>query len=532
MEYKRTFTHIVVVPCYIDPIDVLFDCLGSLLLQDDISSLLVVVAFEKRTPDLENKIFTVKTAFQDKFGHLLISVHTLDPVREIAGGCSNKNYALREAYKYLCNNSSKYPINDRYHAVTVTTCDTDSLFNPKYFQVLENCYNCKNTAFNEEPKMCVWQSPLFYNWNLDERPFFNRTTGIMRSLMMLGGLISFNLNPMSIFSYPLELGLKVGFINPRYGVDDIIAKVRWMCETNETVPILLLPIASISGPTIGTSFMNEVDEWARQIRRWIVGSSESFHYFVIHFKGYPLFSGLFWFFMFFMYYAVLLCSAGIFTMLAGIPIPGTYYPTVAIGQLSIPLSQISLISLIIQYLVFGVAFIIDRRAIRLMTVTENISIPRNIIHWLLSPITLLVYSMIAFYAIIVFIWNGKKFARHDMAAKDGLLAKTNANMVGTAAPASEISIHEIQSAHEAVNPVHKHTQDIPTEEDRTSLAEYEWGTRGNSRSSSITAPPPIPLKDGPVLLCKLPEQFYFGAYVGRVSEIMDRRNRYLANKVA
>jgi hypothetical protein len=34
--------------------------------------------------------------------------------------------------------------------------------------------------------------------------------------MMLGGLISFDLNPMSIFSYPVELGLTTGFINPRY----------------------------------------------------------------------------------------------------------------------------------------------------------------------------------------------------------------------------------------------------------------------------------------------------------------------------
>ena len=39
--------------------------------------------------------------------------------------------------------------------------------------------------------MVVWQPPLFYNWDLDERPFFNRVTGIMRSTMMLGGLISF-----------------------------------------------------------------------------------------------------------------------------------------------------------------------------------------------------------------------------------------------------------------------------------------------------------------------------------------------------
>ena len=93
----------------------------------------------------------------------------------------------------------------------------------------------------------IRQPPLFYNWDLDERPFFNRITGLMRSMMMLGGLISFNLNPMSIFSYPIELGLSAGFINPRYGVDDIIAKVRWMCSTNSAVPVLLLPVPVISG---------------------------------------------------------------------------------------------------------------------------------------------------------------------------------------------------------------------------------------------------------------------------------------------
>jgi hypothetical protein len=46
--------------------------------------------------------------------------------------------------------------------------------------------------------------------------------------MMLGGLISFGLNPMSTFSYPLELGVRASFVNPRYGVDDIIAKVGRM----------------------------------------------------------------------------------------------------------------------------------------------------------------------------------------------------------------------------------------------------------------------------------------------------------------
>lgn len=203
---------------------VLFDCLGSLLSQAGLSELLVVVAFEKKTPDLEAKMNAVNAAFRGRFGHFMITVHTIHKQSEIAGGCSNKNYAIRSAYQYIKDHNL---LNEENVAHTITTCDTDSLFHPNYFETLKHMYNFENPELGAPPKMLVWQPPLFYNWDLDERPFFNRITGLMRSMMMLGGLISFNLNPMSIFSYPIELGKCAGFINPRYGVDDIIAKVRW-----------------------------------------------------------------------------------------------------------------------------------------------------------------------------------------------------------------------------------------------------------------------------------------------------------------
>ena len=173
--------------------------------------MLVVVAFELKTPDLERKRLAVEKAFTGRFGHLLITVHEVLPRMEIAGGCSNKNFALRSMTKFLndnLDNDLNCFTNAKDRAVTVTTCDTDSLFHPNYFEALEHSYNEENPSkdLNKvfangqptiEPKLIIWQSPVFYNWDLDKRPFFNRTTGIMRSMMMLGGLISFNLNPMS-----------------------------------------------------------------------------------------------------------------------------------------------------------------------------------------------------------------------------------------------------------------------------------------------------------------------------------------------
>jgi cellulose synthase/poly-beta-1,6-N-acetylglucosamine synthase-like glycosyltransferase len=418
---SRKFKHLVIVPCYFDPLDVLHECVDTLTFQNHPQDLIVAITFEAKTPELQRKLDSVRNEYRDKFGDLLLLVHHLQD-NEIPGGCSNKNFALREAYKFCSNQHGSRFKMDRY---TITTCDTDSKFHPRYFEVLEAAYNAENPFEGVDVKMCVWQPPLFYNWNLDERPFFNRVTCIMRTTMMLGGLISFNLNPMSIFSYPMELGVISGFINPRYGVDDIIAKVRWMAHTNSQVPVRMLPVVAISGPTVGESFGEEAHEWGRQIRRWIVGASESFHYFIIHWKGRPFFSAISWFFMFFMYYGVLLCASGIFGVLASIPFPWIHYPTVNIegfGELSIVYA--GPLAIAVQLFAFGLAFLIDALGARRLGIVEDINPARNLFHWISSPVVLLVYSLIAFVSIVRFIFEGKAMAKHDMAGKNGLKSPT------------------------------------------------------------------------------------------------------------
>jgi cellulose synthase/poly-beta-1,6-N-acetylglucosamine synthase-like glycosyltransferase len=477
---ERRFRHIVVVPCYTDPIEILFDCLGSLLAQKEASKLLVVVAFEKKTPDLERKMLTVQEAFQGRFGELLINVHTIDFEREIPGGCSNKNCALRAAHTHASSKHADFAST----SYTVTTCDTDSLFSPVYFERLEQAYNRANPVEGRPTQLCVWQAPLFYNWDLDKRPFFNRVTGIMRSLMMLGGLISFDLNPMSIFSYPLELGLEAGFINPRYSVDDIIFLVRVTCETNRRIPVRLLPTPVISGPTIGTTYWEEIDEWARQIRRWIVGSSESFHYFLTHFKGRPLAAGLQWFLAFFVYYAVLLCCAGVYGALAAVPLPWVEYPGAR-------WKFAAFVILAAQYLVFLTAFVIDRMAVAHMGIDEQVSWLRNLAHLISAPVVLLVYNIIALYAVVKFVFRGKHDAGHIMAAKAGFGAVTEARQ-------DEVPLRSTSSLRLDMATVDALEQSRSTSDKTSALLEQ--------------SPPESVVKGDMRMLCDLPEFFHFGSH--------------------
>ena len=60
----------------------------------------------------------------------------------------------------------------------------------------------------------MYQAPLLYNWKLDELSFVTRVTAILRSALMMGALIPFNINTMSIYSYSGKLLKDSDFIHP------------------------------------------------------------------------------------------------------------------------------------------------------------------------------------------------------------------------------------------------------------------------------------------------------------------------------
>ena len=86
------------------------------------------------------------------------------------------------------------------------------------------------------PHESLYQSPLLYNWRLDEASVVTRVTGIMRAALMMGALIPLNINTMSIFSFSGKLCKQGNYIHPGYQMDDIIALIRsqdtqccWRC---------------------------------------------------------------------------------------------------------------------------------------------------------------------------------------------------------------------------------------------------------------------------------------------------------------
>uniref|UniRef100_A0A914CK16 Glycosyltransferase 2-like domain-containing protein n=1 Tax=Acrobeloides nanus TaxID=290746 RepID=A0A914CK16_9BILA len=259
---------------------------------------------EEGTPDKEEKARHLKAIYMAKFERFYVTVHPKGLSGDIPGKCSNFNYGSRMAIKYLKEDRS-YGL-DENTELMVTTGDCDTIFGERYFDALEEDY-LKLTP--EQRSITVWQSPLFYCINIDKSPFFVRNVGLLRSFFMMGYLIPWNINTMSVFSLTLKLYEDGEYTHPGYQMDDIIALIRWMCVTGKRCVVRPIPVATLSGPTSGKNYFDEFYEWARQIRSWTIGAAEVFHYFAIKSKKLPFFVSLTWASRFIFYYGFLLCIA-------------------------------------------------------------------------------------------------------------------------------------------------------------------------------------------------------------------------------
>ncbi|CAF1306414.1 unnamed protein product [Adineta ricciae] len=404
-EERNTIQHVVVISCYKEPLDLITRSVDTLAAQTVVSRITMVISFEERTPDVHMKCRTLQTHYaQAGFQNLIFTIHPYGLANEIPGKCSNANYALRtivEQLKLLEKNGDH---------ILITTCDADSQFHRQYIAALTYQY----TKTHYPALTTLYQPPLFYNWNLDGLSFFTRVTGILRSTLMLGALIPFSINTMSIFSFSLSLAKAGNFVHPAYQMDDIICLIRWMGVTGRRLSIEMVLTPVLSGPTCGRTIEYEFMEWARQARRWTIGAAEVFHYFMVKSRRIPLLTSVSWSVTFLIYYGILLCSSGLYSL--------TSFLATLILLEEIPSYILYAMYTLatIQFMAFLIAFIIDAFIPRLLNVNECIFFLRNLFHFCMTPFVLVAYSLVEFYALHEVMVRGKKVCKHGASNKNTL----------------------------------------------------------------------------------------------------------------
>uniref|UniRef100_A0AC34FV28 Glycosyltransferase 2-like domain-containing protein n=1 Tax=Panagrolaimus sp. ES5 TaxID=591445 RepID=A0AC34FV28_9BILA len=418
--------HLVGIAFYKEPIELMIDTLDSLASQPDARKKISVFAgMESGTPDKEEKTKKLHDLYDSKFERFIVTVHPRGLPGEIPGKCSNFNFGSRMAVAQLRGDKS-YGL-DKNVELLITTGDCDTIFGDRYFDALEEDYWKTNS---EQRGRTVWQSPLFYCINIDKSPFFVRATGLLRSFFMMGYLIPWNINTMSVFSLTLKLFEDGEYVHPGYQMDDIIALIRWTCVVRQKCIIRAIPVATLSGPTSGKNYLEELYEWARQIRRWTIGAAEVFHYFAIKSTRLPLGVAIVWALRFIFYYGFLLCISSVYSIIA---------PFVTTGMLQlanhktkgliIPSSKvftyINLGMLALQYFWFFLVFLINKLAEPIFpnNQKDKTGFLRNILHWILTWPTITAYCCIEVFAFIEVTFRGKKVCNHGASKKDGLVSK-------------------------------------------------------------------------------------------------------------
>ncbi|PAV66685.1 hypothetical protein WR25_23869 isoform B [Diploscapter pachys] len=353
----------------------------------------------------------------------------MDTIDSIARKCSNFNYASRQAIKIL-RRDKDYPLGrkDKKVEVLVTTGDCDSIFGERYFDALEEDYW---KISPEQRTYTVWQSPLFYCMNLDKSPFFVRVTGLLRAFFMIGYLIPWNINTMSIFSLTLKLLEDGEYTHPSYQMDDIIALIRWSLAVRRRCVIRAIPVATLSGPTSGKNYCDEWYEWARQIRRWTIGAAEVFHYFAIKFFRLPAMVSFSFACKFVFYYGFLLCIASVYTIVAPSVTPamleaikgkegvkGLVYPNGTVFMI-VMLSFLGL-----QYFWFFCVFLVSYlcQPVFPNKTKDKTGIIRNIFHFIMTWPTITMYCVVELVAFLEVTVRGKAVCSHNASKKDNLVA--------------------------------------------------------------------------------------------------------------
>jgi hypothetical protein len=416
--------HIVGICLYKEPLEVLFNTADSLAKQDKaVDKLTFVVGMEEGTPDRDQKKAAIMDKYEKVFHRVIVTIHPRGVIGEIPGKCSNFNYATREAMKIL---RSDLAYNFPYYDHIMTTADCDTVFSKDYTKLLENEYV---KLSEEERHQTVWQSPLFYQMGLDKSPFFVRVTGLLRSFFMMGLLIPWNINTMSVFSLSLRLYENGDYTHPGYQMDDIIALIRWTLLTKKVCWIRLLNVATLSGPTSGATYFDELREWARQIRRWTIGAAEVFHYFVVKSDRIPTVAAVSWGLRFFVYYGILLCVAPLFSIIAP---PMSLF----LHQLFEKPDQEHFLSsdnfiwitmglLGLQYFWFLMVFVLNAAAES--TFPEGNAEKTNVVvqffNWILTLPTILAYCMVELVSFIEVAFRGKDVCEHKASKKDNLRIK-------------------------------------------------------------------------------------------------------------
>lgn len=174
--------HILLIVSYKEPIEVIDQAIECVRGQVDIDlkKIHIVLAQEARAGQENNQstIDFVSSKYKNTFGSLIFPEHPANIPGETIGKHSNEAWAAKYFKKKFID-TGKFKIEN----LTLTSCDVDTYFNPKYFSGLTYSF-----ASNPERYFRFWQSPIFWHNNINSVPAPIRIIGTLGNIIHIANI--------------------------------------------------------------------------------------------------------------------------------------------------------------------------------------------------------------------------------------------------------------------------------------------------------------------------------------------------------
>jgi hypothetical protein len=231
--------HLIIIPTYKESVEKLSATLGKLA-ESEVAheKLLVVVAMEEADEGAPARFEALRRDFGHSFLALVGTTHPKDIPGEVRGKSSNEAWAATKAKRLFCDEMG-FDID----AMTVTSCDADTLFHPRYFSALTYYF-----ATNPRRYRTFWQGPIFYYNNVWDVPAPLRIQNSLGGINHLAKLVRKYtvLFPQSTYSLSMRMCHDVGYWDVDVVPEDwhMFLKCFFELKGEPDVEPILLPVGN------------------------------------------------------------------------------------------------------------------------------------------------------------------------------------------------------------------------------------------------------------------------------------------------
>jgi cellulose synthase/poly-beta-1,6-N-acetylglucosamine synthase-like glycosyltransferase len=219
MARNKAVHHLVVIPNYNEPPEVLARTLHSLWVQEGARQhMTVVLAMEERESEARTKAQHLLAHHKGKFFHLMATFHPADLPGEAPGKGVNDTWAVRCARRELVERMG-IPAD----SIVVTVSDSDSILHPYYFAELTRQFAADARRYS-----LVWQSPILFDNDIWQTKASIRLLTFFSNAVTTADYMSpleakF---PYSTYSISLKLLEEVNYWDPTVIAEDVNIYMR------------------------------------------------------------------------------------------------------------------------------------------------------------------------------------------------------------------------------------------------------------------------------------------------------------------